>query len=331
MRDELLVFEGARGARLAVCRAERLSREAALRHGLAPGSAAALAQALAGTLLLADSDPDQARVDLHLRCTGPVQGMLTDADARGAVRGLVRVTDLSREGKALAERAAEPSAPARSVQPVEPTVSQSTIDDPGPAEATRFDPRPLLATRHDEVAGSLSILRATEGPGDLHRTAFPFAGADLGAALTLYLRNDRPGGGEMALEVAFRSREPLAAVAGVLLSSDAEGDDDLSALGKPLRQRILRDSLRPEEDAKALAERIAGALDLGPLRLRTEVRPRFSCRCSRPRVERALRILGALELRDMADRDGGAEARCDFCATTYRLTRDQLLDLARAV
>jgi molecular chaperone Hsp33 len=80
-----------------------------------------------------------------------------------------------------------------------------------------------------------------------------------------------------------------------------------------------------------LAERIAGALDLGPLRLRTEVRPRFSCRCSRPRVERALRILGAIELRDMADRDGGAEARCDFCATTYRLTRDQLLDLARAV
>src|SRR5712672_3469480 len=212
MPDELLVFERARGARLAVCRAERLSREAALRHGLAPGSAAALAQALAGTLLLADSDSDQ-RVDLHLKCCGPVQGLLTDADARGAVRGLVRVTDLSREGKA------------------EPTVSPSTIDDPAPAEATRFDPRPLLATRHDEVAGSLSILRATEGSGDLHRTAFPFAGADLGAALTLYLRNDRPGGGEMALEVAFRSREPLAAVAGVLLSSD---DDDLSALGKPL-------------------------------------------------------------------------------------------------
>jgi molecular chaperone Hsp33 len=309
MPDELLVFEGARGSRLAVCRSERLSREAALRHGLAPGSAAALAQALAGTLLLADSDPDESRVDLHLRCPGPVQGFLTDAGARGAVRGLVRVTDLTREGKPLAEGAA---------------------GDAGPAQATRFDPRPLLATRHDEVAGSLSILRAPQGSGDLHRTAFPFAGADLGAALTLYLRNDRPGGGEMALEVAFRSGEPLAAVAGVLLSSDAEGED-LSALGKPLRQRVLRESLRPEEDAKALAGRIAGELDLGPLRLRTEVRPRFSCRCSRPRVERALRILGAVELRDMADRDGGAEARCDFCATTYRLTRDQLLDLARAV
>jgi molecular chaperone Hsp33 len=305
MPDELLVFEGAHGARLAVCRAERLSREAALRHGLAPGSAAALAQALAGTLLVADMDRDQARIDLHLRCPGPVQGLLTDADARGAVRGLVRVTNLARDGK--------PAAGGR---------------DAGPSETTRFDPRPLLATRHDEVAGSLSIVRAEEGSGDLHRTAFPFAGADLGAALTLYLRNDRPGGGEMSLEVAFRSREPLAAVAGVLVSSDS--DDDLSALGKPLRQRILRDSLRPEEDARTLAERVARALDLWPLRLRTEVRPRFSCRCSRPRVERALRILGPVELRDMAQRDGGAEARCDFCATTYKLTRDELLQLAAA-
>src|SRR3954469_17906911 len=295
MPDELLAFEGARGSRIAVCRAERLSREAALRHGLAPGSAAALGQALTGTLLLADSDPDQARVDVHLRCPGPVQGLLTDADARGAVRGLVQVANLARDGRPLAEDG-----------------------DAGPAEPTRFDPRPLLATRHDEIAGSLSIVRAEEGSRDLHRTAFPFAGADLGAALTLYLRNDRPGGGEMALEVPFRSGEPLAAVAGILLSSDAEGGEDLSALGKPLRQRILRESLRAGEDARALAERIARELHLGPLRPRTQIRPRFSCRCSRPRVERALRILGAVELRDMAERDGGAEARCDFCATTYR-------------
>lgn len=305
MPDELLVFDAAQGARLAVCRAEELSRDAALRHGLAPGSAAALAQALAGTLLVADADPDGTRVDLHLSCCGPVQGILTDADARGGVRGFVRVTNLQRDGKPLPGHA-----------------------EPAPAATIRFDPRPLLATRHDEMAGSLSILRAMAGSPDLHRTAFPFAGADLGAALTLYLRNDRDAGGEMALEVLYSGGEPLAAVAGVLVSSEEE---DLSALGKPLRQRVLRESLRPEEGARALADRIGGELDLGPLRLRTEIRPRFSCRCSRPKVERALRILGPAELRDMADKDGGAEARCDFCSTTYRLTRDELLDLARAV
>ena len=116
----------------------------------------------------------------------------------------------------------------------------------------------------------------------------------------------------------------------MLLSSE-DDSEEMSALGKPLRQRVLREALRADEDAHRLADRIAAELQLGPLRLRTEMRPRFHCRCSRPRVERALRILGPVELRDMADRDGGATARCDFCATTYRLTRDELLDLARAV
>src|SRR4051812_13788290 len=156
MPDALLVFEGAGGARLAVCRADEVAREAARRHGLAPGSAATLAQALAGALLLAGSDPDQSRVDVHLTCPGPVLAVLTDADARGSARGFVRATDLEIDGK-----------PAR-----------ESRGDRIPAEAARFDARPLLATRHDEVAGSLSIVRAAEGSADLHRTAFPFAGAD---------------------------------------------------------------------------------------------------------------------------------------------------------
>src|SRR3954469_16118410 len=105
MSDELLVFDAARGARLAVCRTEELSRNAAVRHGLAPGSAAALAQALAGTLLVADADPDGTRVDLHLSCCGPLRGIITDADARGGVRGFVRVTNLERDGKPLPGRA----------------------------------------------------------------------------------------------------------------------------------------------------------------------------------------------------------------------------------
>ena len=83
MPDQLLVFEAmAAGARLAVCSVPQLAREAAARHALAPGSSAALAQALAGTLLLAASDrrPPQARVDVQLECGGPLKGLLTDAE-----------------------------------------------------------------------------------------------------------------------------------------------------------------------------------------------------------------------------------------------------------
>jgi len=315
MPDQLLVFAAPEtDARIAVCVVPKLAREAAGRHALAPGSASALAQALAGTVLLAASDrrPPQARVDVQLECGGPLKGLLTDADASGAVRGLVRVNGLDRNGARAAAGEAGPGEPLR-----------------------RFDPRPVFASGLDERAGVLSIVRAEPGSDELHRAAFPFAGADLGAALTLFLRNDRARGGEMALEVLFRPGEPLAAVAGVLLwAQGEEGADELSALGKPLRQRVLHQSMLRVDlgdgsgDASALAEELARALRLGPLQLEGEVKPRFACRCSRDRVVRALATLGRDELRDMAARDHGAEASCDFCGARYGISAAELLQLA---
>jgi molecular chaperone Hsp33 len=312
MPDQLLVFAAPEAdARLAVCVAPKLAGEAAGRHGLAAGSASALAQALAGTVLLAASDrgPPQARVDVQLECGGPLKGLLTDADGSGAVRGLVRVNGLHRNG-------------ARS----------ATAREAGPGEALRrFDPRPVFASGLDERAGVLSIVRAEPGSDELHRAAFPFAGADLGAALTLFLRNERARGGEMALEVLFRPGEPLAAVAGALLwAQREEAADELSALGKPLRQRILHEAMLQVEsgDAGALAEELACALCLGPLQLEGEVKPRFACRCSRERVVRALATLARDELRDMAARDNGAEASCDFCGARYGISAAELLQLA---
>ena len=309
MPDQLLVFEAmAAGARLAVCSVPQLAREAAARHALAPGSSAALAQALAGTLLLAASDrrPPQARVDVQLECGGPLKGLLTDADASGAVRGLVRVNGLDRGGKRIEGASAGTAAG-------------------GPLQ--RFDPRPLLASGLDERAGMLSVLRGEPGAEALHRAAFPFAGADLGAALTLFLRNERSVGGEMALEVLFRHGEPV----GALLWASHENDADaIRALGKPLRQEVLHQALLRIENsgAAAVAEEIAKALDLGPLRLEREIRPRFACRCSRERVVRALATLDRDELRDMAARDGGARASCDFCGESYGISAAELLELA---
>lgn len=310
MADQLLVFAAdEKGARLAVCVVPRLAREASGRHALAEGSASALAQALAGTLLLAASDrkPPQARVDVQLECGGPLKGLLTDADGSGAVRGLVRVNGLPR--------------------------GDSRDAGAGPERLRRFDPRPIFASKSDERAGMLSVVRAEPGSDELHRAAFPFAGADLGAALTLFLRNDRARGGEMALEVLFAPREPLAAVAGALLWADREDEaDELRALGKPLRQRVLHECLLRVEakggGAEVLGKELADALALGPLRLDAEVKPRFACRCSRERVVRALATLARDELRDMAARDNGAEASCDFCGARYGISAAELLRLA---
>jgi molecular chaperone Hsp33 len=189
------------------------------------------------------------------------------------------------------------------------------------ANEGRFDPRPLLATRFDERAGILSILRAEPGRDSPHRAVFPFAGANLGAALTFYLRSERAeSGGEMALEVLFREGGPL--VAGALLWGDA------AALGKQLRKSALHEAMLRADTARGIARELAGAFRLGEVRPVREIAPRFSCRCSRERVVHALRTLGAAELRDMARKDGGASATCDFCAASYRVSAEELLELA---
>ncbi len=297
MADRLLIFDAPdSGLRLAVCTAASVARDAAARHGLASGSACALSLGLTGALLL--SAHEQARVDVQLECNGPLKGMLVDADETGAVRGLVRAGGLRGQ--------------------------------PAPAESSRFDPRPLLATAHDERAGMLSVLRAPAQGTAAHRAAFPFAGADLGAALTLFLRGERALGGELSLEVLTRAGEPIAAVAGALVAPLYEENAERArALGKPLRQGGLREALLREQEAAALARQIAREFSLGALRQIAQLEPRYACRCSRERVARALRSLGAPELREMAEKDGGAALTCDFCNAAYQFPAEELLALAQ--
>ena len=197
----------------------------------------------------------------------------------------------------------------------------------------RFDARPLLSTGQDEKAGLLSILRAVPDHEAPHRATYPFAGADLGAALTLYLRNERAHGGELACEVLFRPSDPLASVASVLVwGATEEHGATARPLGQSLRQGALVQAMLAAEDegrnAHALAQELSRALSLGPLRLDSEIRPRFSCRCSRERLVRALGTLGAAELQDMAARDRGASATCDFCMAIWRISAAELLELA---
>ncbi len=50
----------------------------------------------------------------------------------------------------------------------------------------------------------------------------------------------------------------------------------------------------------------------------------YRCDCSRDKISRALISLGADELSDMIEKDGGAEITCQFCPKVYRLNREEL-------
>lgn len=51
---------------------------------------------------------------------------------------------------------------------------------------------------------------------------------------------------------------------------------------------------------------------------------RFQCKCSKERMENAIKGLGKEEILEMIEEDHGAEATCHFCNEVYHLTEDEL-------
>lgn len=56
----------------------------------------------------------------------------------------------------------------------------------------------------------------------------------------------------------------------------------------------------------------------------------YACNCSQERVERAISTLKPDEILSLADKTGYAEAKCQYCNRTYRLSREDLKRVAEA-
>lgn len=76
-----------------------------------------------------------------------------------------------------------------------------------------------------------------------------------------------------------------------------------------------------------ILERILAGFEVQAL---TDEQPlKFLCKCSEERFVEALKVLPPRELVSMAEEDGQAEGRCQFCNELYLVKKERLLDLAK--
>jgi molecular chaperone Hsp33 len=76
-----------------------------------------------------------------------------------------------------------------------------------------------------------------------------------------------------------------------------------------------------------ILQRILAGFEVRPL---ADVMPiKFHCKCSEDRFVEALKVLPPGELLSMAEEDGQAEGRCQFCNELYLVKKERLLDLAK--
>ncbi len=83
--------------------------------------------------------------------------------------------------------------------------------------------------------------------------------------------------------------------------------------------------LRSGKSLSQIFQDVLGDLDLQILPETQMLR--FYCHCNHERVLGALKLLGVEELEDMIVKDNGAEATCEFCGNVYHASANELQDL----
>jgi Disulfide bond chaperones of the HSP33 family len=132
-----------------------------------------------------------------------------------------------------------------------------------------------------------------------------------------------------ALGVLVDKRDIRQILAGGLLIQTLPGADeaDIARLEQNTAQMpSITSMLAQGMDIEAICRTALNGFEVEVL---DEYPVAYACNCSRERVERALSTLKPEEILSLADETGYAEAKCQYCSHVYRLSREDLAEIAR--
>ena len=273
--------------------------EARLRHGLSPTATAALGRAMTGALLLAQLllKTPKERITLRVEGTGPLGGLVVEADAFGHVRGYVKnpraEVPLREDGKL-------------------------NVGELVGAGALRVD-RSLPS---GEVYTSTVPLVSGEIAEDLAH--YLWQSEQIPSAVLLGVRVQGEGevevAGGVAVQVMPGAREEV-------LDRLEANLKDLPGLTPLLRERGLEGALEALLAGLGFERTDLRALGY----FQNEIPARFRCRCNREKALEALVFFTPEEREDMIVKDGGAEVVCHWCGEVYRFSPEEVRSLVAEV
>ena len=271
----------------------RLVDEARQRHNLSYVATAALGRTMSAALLLASSmKRAESRVNIRVRGDGPLGGILADAGLDGTVRGYVH---------------------------------NPFVELPPNANGK------LDVGRAVGSNGFLYVVRDV-GYGYPYSSTVELVSGEIGDDVTHYLATSEQTPSALILGV-FVGEEGVTAAGGLLIQVMPKAAQD-EALVEKLESRVSPLSgftplLQAGQSLPQMFEAILG--DMGLTIFPETQMLRFSCKCSFERMLGAIKLLGADELQDMIQKDGGAEVTCDFCGEVYQVNTQQLATLIQEI
>ena len=273
--------------RIMVIDAKELVAEAQRRHDTWQTATAALGRSLVGTALLAANLKGGDRLNVEIQGTGPLGRILCDGDATGHIRGFVEHPHVALELN----------------------------------EAGKID-----VARGVGLPGTFSVRKYIEGSSEPFTGQVDLVSGELAEDFTYYMALSEQTPSAFGLSVLVDTDESVLAAGGFMIQMlPGASEETISAL--EARLQILgrfSDYLSQGLSLEALLKLLVGEADYKVL---AKEPVGFRCQCTHDKLANALKLLGAAELKEMIEEDGGADLTCHFCRERYHFNESELQTL----
>ena len=265
--------------------------EAVRRHGTSPTASAAMGRMLTGAALMGASLKDFDRLTAKIECTGPIGGIIAEANEKGHVRGYVKNPDVELPAKTNG----------------------------------KFDVSGIIGE------GTFYIIRESGFDIGLHREPYvgsvPIVSGEIAEDFAYYLAKSEQIPSAVLLGVLLQNSEPFVTAAGGVMVQMMPGvnehivtmiEDTIAHV--PHLTSVIKEGATPEELIR---------LALGDIKFEIleEREVQFRCNCSMERALSMIAALGSQEVQSMLDEDNGAVMTCGFCSEIYQLSGDDLREI----
>ncbi|MBS1808006.1 MAG: Hsp33 family molecular chaperone HslO [Acidobacteria bacterium] len=260
--------------------------EACRRHQTSPTASAALGRMLTGALLLGRTFKDLELITLQLRGDGSLGSATAEASPHGTVRGFVK----------------NPEA------------------DLPPNELGKFDVKGLTK---GEGEGMLHVTREAGFEIGLRKEPYtgsvPLISGEIAEDIAYYLNVSEQINSAVVLGIFYElEQSKVSAAGGLLIQAMPDADPNILVMIEDTVSRMphLTDLIRRGANAEDLLQEALGII---PFEVMEKIPVEFRCRCSYERAVSLVAALGEDEVKDMLEKDNGAELTCGFCSEVYSL------------
>ncbi len=271
-----------------------LVNEACNRHNTSPTASAALGRLLTGALLLGRTFKDLELLTLQVRGDGPLGTATAEASPHGTVRGYVR----------------NPEA------------------DLPPNELGKFNVSGLV-----KGDGSAMLQVTREAGYEIGLRKEPYTGSvqmesgEIAEDIAHYLQVSEQINSAVALGVFYEYEQAqVTAAGGLLIQAMPDADPNILVMIEDTVSRMphLTGMIRKGADAEKILREALGLIEFEVME---KIPVEFRCRCSYDRAVNLVAALGEDEVKDMLEKDKGADLTCGFCNEVYSLDEAALLQI----